>query len=118
MATAVTRVLPWRRGALPADEIAPLLAAYRARHPRASTAMISRAYAEATNAHAGQFRASGDAYVTHPLAVAQVVAELGLDDEAGAPLEERFRERTPSEWEAWAAALDLPLAAVRISERA
>ncbi|MBA3302374.1 MAG: bifunctional (p)ppGpp synthetase/guanosine-3',5'-bis(diphosphate) 3'-pyrophosphohydrolase [Actinomycetota bacterium] len=80
MATAVTRVLPWRRGALPADEIAPLLAAYRARHPRASTAMISRAYAEATNAHAGQFRASGDAYVTHPLAVAQVVAELGLDD--------------------------------------
>ena len=80
MATAVTRVLPWRRGALPADEIAPLLAAYRTRHPRASTAMISRAYAEATNAHAGQFRVSGDAYVTHPLAVAQVVAELGLDD--------------------------------------
>jgi len=49
---------------------------------------------------------------------ARLVAELGLDDEAGAPLEERFRERTPSEWEAWAAALDLPLTAVRISERA
>jgi hypothetical protein len=31
----VTRVLPWRRNALPADEIAPLLAAYRRRHPKA-----------------------------------------------------------------------------------
>ncbi len=79
MAT-VTRVLPWRRNALPADEIAPLLAAYRRRHPRAATAMISRAFAEAANAHAGQVRNSGEAYVEHPLAVAMIVAELGLDD--------------------------------------
>ena len=79
MAT-VTRVLPWRRNALPADEIAPLLAAYRRRHPRAGTAMISRAFAEAANAHAGQVRNSGEAYVEHPLAVAMIVAELGLDD--------------------------------------
>ncbi|MDQ3384742.1 MAG: bifunctional (p)ppGpp synthetase/guanosine-3',5'-bis(diphosphate) 3'-pyrophosphohydrolase [Actinomycetota bacterium] len=79
MATA-TRVLPWRRNALPADEIAPLLAAYRRRHPKAPTAMISRAFAEAANAHAGQVRNSGEAYVEHPLAVAMIVAELGLDD--------------------------------------
>ena len=79
MAT-VTRVLPWRRNALPADEIAPLLAAYRRRHPKAPTAMISRAFAEAANAHAGQARNSGEAYVEHPLAVAMIVAELGLDD--------------------------------------
>ena len=79
MAT-VTRVLPWRRNALPADEIAPLLAAYRRRHPKAPTAMISRAFAEAANAHAGQVRNSGEAYVEHPLAVAMIVAELGLDD--------------------------------------
>jgi GTP pyrophosphokinase len=76
----VTRVLPWRRNALPADEIAPLLAAYRRRHPKAPTAMISRAFAEAANAHAGQVRNSGEAYVEHPLAVAMIVAELGLDD--------------------------------------
>ena len=37
MAT-VDRVLPWRRqAAAPADEVAPLVAAYRARHPKAST---------------------------------------------------------------------------------
>ena len=79
MAT-VTRVLPWRRNALPADEVAPLLAAYRRRHPKAPTVMISRAYAEAANAHAGQVRNSGEPYVEHPLAVAMIVAELGLDD--------------------------------------
>ncbi|MDP9420856.1 MAG: bifunctional (p)ppGpp synthetase/guanosine-3',5'-bis(diphosphate) 3'-pyrophosphohydrolase [Actinomycetota bacterium] len=76
----VDRVLPWRRASLPAEEVAPLLSAYRARHPRASTAMISRAYAVAANAHQGQVRTSGDDYIQHPLAVAMIVAELGLDD--------------------------------------
>ncbi|MCU1485461.1 MAG: (p)ppGpp synthetase, RelA/SpoT family [Actinomycetia bacterium] len=79
MAT-VDRVLPWRRGALPAEEIAPLLAAFRLRHPKASTALISRAYAEAANAHTGQLRNSGEPYIEHPLSVAMIVAELGLDD--------------------------------------
>jgi guanosine-3',5'-bis(diphosphate) 3'-pyrophosphohydrolase len=79
MAT-VDRVLPWRRGAVPAEEIAPLLAAFRSRHPKASTALISRAYAEAANAHAGQLRNSGEPYIEHPLSVAMIVAELGLDD--------------------------------------
>ncbi|MDP8954952.1 MAG: bifunctional (p)ppGpp synthetase/guanosine-3',5'-bis(diphosphate) 3'-pyrophosphohydrolase, partial [Actinomycetota bacterium] len=78
--TTVDRVLPWRRNALPAEEVAPLLSAYRARHPRSSTAMISRAYAVAANAHQGQVRNSGDAYIQHPLAVAMIVAELGLDE--------------------------------------
>ncbi|MBW3548398.1 MAG: bifunctional (p)ppGpp synthetase/guanosine-3',5'-bis(diphosphate) 3'-pyrophosphohydrolase [Actinobacteria bacterium] len=78
--TTVDRVLPWRRHSLPAEEIAPLLSAYRARHPRASTAMISRAYAVSSNAHQGQYRISGDPYIHHPLAVAMIVAELGLDD--------------------------------------
>src|SRR5215204_3857816 len=76
----VTRVLPWRREALPAEEVAPLLAAYRRRHKGASTALISRAYATAANAHTGQRRRSGEPYVSHPLAVALIVAELGLDD--------------------------------------
>ncbi|MDP8987576.1 MAG: bifunctional (p)ppGpp synthetase/guanosine-3',5'-bis(diphosphate) 3'-pyrophosphohydrolase, partial [Actinomycetota bacterium] len=78
--TTVDRVLPWRRNSLPAEEIAPLLSAYRARHPRAATAMISRAYAVSANAHQGQYRISGDPYIHHPLAVAMIVAELGLDD--------------------------------------
>src|SRR5258705_5637823 len=72
--------LPRRRNARPADEIAPLLATYRARHPKGPTAMISRAYAEAANAHAGQLRMSGEPYIEHPLSVARIIAELGLDD--------------------------------------
>lgn len=42
--------------------------------------MISRAYAEASNAHQGQARHSGDPYIEHPLAVAAIVAKLSLDD--------------------------------------
>ena len=79
MAT-VDRVLPWRRTPPPAEEVAPLLAVYRGRHPKGSTALISRAYATAANAHAGQIRNSGEPYIEHPLAVSMIVAELGLDD--------------------------------------
>lgn len=60
--------------------MAPLLSVYRSRHPKASTALISRAYAEASNAHQGQVRHSGDPYIEHPLAVAEIVAKLSLDD--------------------------------------
>ena len=80
MAT-VDRVLPWRRhSAPPAQEIAPLIEAFREQHPKASTAMIGRAYELARDAHQGQTRKSGEPYVQHPVAVAKIVAELGLDD--------------------------------------
>ncbi len=77
----VDRVLPWRRNERPpADEVAPLLLAYRARHPKAPTGLIARAYLTAADAHRGQYRRSGEAYIYHPLAVARIVADLGLDD--------------------------------------
>ncbi len=77
----VDRVLPWRRNERPpADEVAPLLAAYRARHPKAPTTLITRAYLAAADAHRGQTRRSGEPYIGHPLAVARIVADLGLDD--------------------------------------
>ena len=80
MAT-VDRVLPWRRNERPpADEVAPLLSAYRARHPKAPTGLITRAYLTASDAHRGQSRRSGEPYIQHPLAVARIVADLGLDD--------------------------------------
>ncbi len=80
MAT-VDRVLPWRRQpAAPADEVAPVVAAYRARHPKSNTATITRAYEVAATAHAEQFRKSGERYINHPVAVARIVAELGLDE--------------------------------------
>jgi len=77
----VDRVLPWRRNERPpADEVAPLLGAYRSRHPKAPTALITRAYLAASVAHRDQSRRSGEPYIQHPLAVARIVADLGLDD--------------------------------------
>jgi guanosine-3',5'-bis(diphosphate) 3'-pyrophosphohydrolase len=77
----VDRVLPWRRHSAPhSQEIAPLIDAFREQHPKAPTAMISRAYELARDAHQGQTRKSGEPYIQHPVAVAKIVAELGLDD--------------------------------------
>lgn len=61
-------------------EIAPLLASYRSHHPKTSTAMISRAYDLASSAHRGQTRRSGEPYIHHPLSVARIVADMGLDE--------------------------------------
>jgi len=79
--STVSRVLPWRRSSAPASvELAPLLSAFRAHHPKTSTAMISQAYELALEAHRGQTRKSGEPYIHHPLSVAKIVADLGLDD--------------------------------------
>src|SRR5690554_130280 len=78
---AVSRVLPWRRSSAPASvETAPLLASFRSHHPKSSTVLISKAYDLAADAHRGQTRRSGEPYVHHPLSVARIVADLGLDD--------------------------------------
>ncbi len=80
MAT-VDRVLPWKRHAqVPAAEVAPLLTAYRAKHPKASVTTITRAYELAAQAHEHQFRKSGERYINHPLSVARIVTDIGLDD--------------------------------------
>jgi len=77
----VDRVLPWRRSSPPpSEEVAPLLAAFRANHPKAPTGRIVRAYEIAAEAHEQQFRKSGEKYINHPLAVARIVADMGLDD--------------------------------------
>ncbi|WP_265446329.1 RelA/SpoT family protein [Flexivirga meconopsidis] len=59
-------------------ELEPLLATVRATHPKADLGIIERAYAVAEEAHRGQLRKSGDPYITHPLAVATILAELGM----------------------------------------
>ncbi|HET8988749.1 MAG TPA: HD domain-containing protein, partial [Humibacillus sp.] len=56
----------------------PLMTAVRANHPKADLSIIERAYAVAERAHDGQMRKSGDAYITHPLAVTTILAELGM----------------------------------------
>jgi guanosine-3',5'-bis(diphosphate) 3'-pyrophosphohydrolase len=57
----------------------PLIKTVRTTHPKADIRMIERAYDTAAQMHAGQSRNSGDPYITHPLAVATILAELGTD---------------------------------------
>jgi len=57
----------------------PLLRTVRSTHPKADLSTIERAYATAELAHEGQLRKSGDPYITHPLAVTTILAELGMD---------------------------------------
>ncbi len=56
----------------------PLLQIVRSSHPRADVAIVVRAYEVAARAHEGQIRKSGDPYITHPLAVTTILAELGM----------------------------------------
>ncbi len=61
------------------DPVTTLTRTHRAIHPSADAAVLRRSYTIAENAHRGQMRKSGDPYITHPLAVAQICAELGMD---------------------------------------
>ncbi|MGI9033343.1 MAG: RelA/SpoT family protein [Acidimicrobiales bacterium] len=87
---AVDRVLPWRRNGASAaglrgpnavaDGLGEVIDAYRRRHPKSSTLLLRRAYEVAAEAHEGQVRVSGDPYIRHPVAVASILAHLGLDE--------------------------------------
>jgi len=56
----------------------PLLTVHKANHPKADVSTIRKAYEIAERLHEGQTRKSGDPYITHPLAVATILAELGM----------------------------------------
>ncbi len=79
---AVSRVLPWKRHVLTttAAVLEPVLDAYRANYPKGDTEVIEHAYAVADEMHTGQLRKSGEPYINHPVSVALICAELGLDD--------------------------------------
>jgi len=57
----------------------PLLGTHRAAHPKADVKTLQAAFETAERFHRGQMRLSGDPYITHPLAVATILAELGMD---------------------------------------
>ncbi len=61
--------------------VADLLQVLDAVRPGANAGLIMRAYDVASHWHEGQKRLSGDPYITHPLAVAAILAELGTDDQ-------------------------------------
>ncbi|MER5373047.1 HD domain-containing protein [Streptomyces sp. NPDC002553] len=69
---------PTSRGRLP-DAISHVVEAHRAHHPDADLEPLRRAYVLAESSHRGQMRKSGEPYITHPLAVTLILAELGAE---------------------------------------
>ncbi|MGO2611530.1 RelA/SpoT family protein [Corynebacterium flavescens] len=57
----------------------PLMSIHRKFHPKADAELLNNAYNTAERLHAGVFRKSGEPYITHPLAVATIAAEIGMD---------------------------------------
>ncbi|MET0955421.1 MAG: HD domain-containing protein, partial [Cryobacterium sp.] len=64
--------------AQPAGAVDTLLKTVRTHHPKVDLSIIERAYTAAERAHEGQKRRSGEPYITHPVAVAQILADLGI----------------------------------------
>jgi GTP pyrophosphokinase len=73
------RIVAGQRSGQVRPVLEPLAALHRQSHPKADLALLQRAYDVAEAAHATQKRKSGDPYITHPLAVATVLAGLGMD---------------------------------------
>ncbi|MFD5572403.1 RelA/SpoT family protein [Streptomyces cadmiisoli] len=61
------------------DAIGHVVDAHRAHHPDADLEPLRRAYVLAESSHRGQMRKSGEPYITHPLAVTLILAELGAE---------------------------------------
>ncbi|CAM5495175.1 RelA/SpoT family protein [Streptomyces griseorubiginosus] len=69
---------PAARDRLPAA-IGHVAEAHRAHHPDADLEPLRRAWVLAESSHRGQMRKSGEPYITHPLAVTLILAELGAE---------------------------------------
>ena len=81
MSLITTKVSLWNRVEEdPSAELDHVLELFTKHHTESDNHLIKRAYVEAQQAHDGQIRRSGDAYITHPVAVAEIVASLGLDE--------------------------------------
>ncbi|WP_426514855.1 RelA/SpoT family protein [Dactylosporangium sp. McL0621] len=69
-------ILPWQSSD---DPMAGILRVHRQIHPSADIALLRRAYAMAEQMHRGQMRKSGEAFISHPLEVTEILADLGMD---------------------------------------
>jgi len=66
-----------RSTGLLSNELNELIRTVRTNHPRSDYQVVERAYRTAEHFHEGQKRKSGEDYITHPLAVARILADLG-----------------------------------------
>ena len=69
-------MLPWPTTN---DPVGALIRAHKTIHAGGDANLLRRAYQIAEQMHRGQLRKSGEPYITHPLAVAQILSELGMD---------------------------------------
>src|SRR6266508_4433303 len=76
---AVSLLRPYDAEAPPEPDVERLLRKMKHRNPRADLVLVRRAYEVASEKHTGQVRKSGLPFVAHPLGVAMIVADLGLD---------------------------------------
>ena len=60
--------------------LAPVVSALTEHHPNEKLVNVERAFQVAKEAHTGQLRKSGEEYITHPVAVAAILAEFGLNE--------------------------------------
>jgi GTP pyrophosphokinase len=59
--------------------IDPIVRSLREHYEIVDTELIEKAFSVAAKAHEGQFRKSGEEYITHPVAVTEILADLGLN---------------------------------------
>ena len=62
----------------PLDPLEPILKMCEYHHPDEDISILERAYERAVKQHSSQRRKSGEPYIIHPLAVAQILADLGM----------------------------------------
>lgn len=62
----------------PLDPLEPIMNACKAHHPGEDMDILNRAYRRAVRQHSAQRRKSGEPYIIHPLAVSQILADLGM----------------------------------------
>ncbi|TJZ78226.1 RelA/SpoT family protein [Rhodococcus oryzae] len=75
----LARRMTGQRNATIKPVLEPLVSVHKELYPKANLAPLQRAYDVAEERHSSQKRKSGDPYITHPLAVANILAELGMD---------------------------------------
>ncbi|MFC4045259.1 RelA/SpoT family protein [Dactylosporangium siamense] len=69
-------MLPWQTAE---DPMVNVLRSHKTIHPTGDVALLRRAYSTAEQMHRGQMRKSGEAFISHPLEVTEILADLGMD---------------------------------------
>ena len=60
------------------QELQQVIKSLKSNHPKADVGLVERAFTAAERAHSDQLRKSGEPYISHPVAVAQILADLGI----------------------------------------